>query len=234
MDSRPVRRAGARAAGRSRWSAWARAAWRRRCCSGERGIPVYASDTGTGARLRRAGPRDAASCRCRGQIWAATISRASPVPRPWSWRRAYRPTCRRSRPRGAPGSRSTPRWTSGFVALRGDSLRRHHRDQRQDHDDVAHRACAGDGRPPGRDGREHRAAAVRGGAGRATRRTGWRSSSRSFQLHDAPNLKPAIGVLTNLAPNHLDRYHTLEEYYGDKALLFRNADAGLGLGHQRG
>ena len=48
----------------------------------------------------------------------------------------------------------------------------------------------------------------------------------SFQLHDAPHLRPAIGVLTNLAPNHLDRYHSLEEYYGDKAGLFRNADAG--------
>jgi UDP-N-acetylmuramoylalanine--D-glutamate ligase len=48
----------------------------------------------------------------------------------------------------------------------------------------------------------------------------------SFQLHDAPDLKPAVGVLTNLAPNHLDRYPTLQEYYGDKALLFRNADAG--------
>jgi len=47
----------------------------------------------------------------------------------------------------------------------------------------------------------------------------------SFQLHDTPNLKPAVSVLTNLAPNHLDRYHSLEEYYGDKALLFRNADA---------
>jgi UDP-N-acetylmuramoylalanine--D-glutamate ligase len=45
----------------------------------------------------------------------------------------------------------------------------------------------------------------------------------SFQLHDAPHLKPAIGVLTNLAPNHLDRYAALEEYYADKALLFRNA-----------
>jgi UDP-N-acetylmuramoylalanine--D-glutamate ligase len=32
-------------------------------------------------------------------------------------------------------------------------------------------------------------------------------------------------VLTNLAPNHLDRYRTLEDYYGDKALLFRNAAA---------
>jgi UDP-N-acetylmuramoylalanine--D-glutamate ligase len=45
----------------------------------------------------------------------------------------------------------------------------------------------------------------------------------SFQLHDAPDLRPAIGVLTNLAPNHLDRYHSLAEYYGDKARLFRNA-----------
>jgi UDP-N-acetylmuramoylalanine--D-glutamate ligase len=48
----------------------------------------------------------------------------------------------------------------------------------------------------------------------------------SFQLHDAPHLRPAIGVLTNLAPNHLDRYRSLEEYYGDKAELFRNADSG--------
>jgi UDP-N-acetylmuramoylalanine--D-glutamate ligase len=46
----------------------------------------------------------------------------------------------------------------------------------------------------------------------------------SFQLHDTPNLRPAMGVLTNLAPNHLDRYATIEEYYGDKALLFRNAE----------
>jgi UDP-N-acetylmuramoylalanine--D-glutamate ligase len=45
----------------------------------------------------------------------------------------------------------------------------------------------------------------------------------SFQLHDVPHLRPAIGVLTNLAPNHLDRYETLEEYYGDKARLFQNA-----------
>ncbi|HEU5042088.1 MAG TPA: UDP-N-acetylmuramoyl-L-alanine--D-glutamate ligase, partial [Gemmatimonadales bacterium] len=48
----------------------------------------------------------------------------------------------------------------------------------------------------------------------------------SFQLHDTPHLEPAIGMLLNLSPNHLDRYHSLEEYYGDKALLFRNAHAG--------
>ena len=48
----------------------------------------------------------------------------------------------------------------------------------------------------------------------------------SFQLHDSPHFTPDIGVLTNLAPDHLDRYATVAEYYADKALLFRNAGAG--------
>jgi UDP-N-acetylmuramoylalanine--D-glutamate ligase len=47
----------------------------------------------------------------------------------------------------------------------------------------------------------------------------------SFQLHDAPHLAPAVGVVTNLAPDHLDRYRSVEAYYGDKRLLFRNASA---------
>ena len=47
----------------------------------------------------------------------------------------------------------------------------------------------------------------------------------SFQLHDTPSVAPIVGLLTNLSPNHLDRYASLEEYYGDKALLFRNARA---------
>ncbi len=46
----------------------------------------------------------------------------------------------------------------------------------------------------------------------------------SYQLHDAPHLAPAVGILTNLAPDHLDRYGTLAAYYADKRLLFRNAD----------
>ncbi len=45
----------------------------------------------------------------------------------------------------------------------------------------------------------------------------------SFQLHDAPHLAPQIGVLTNLAPDHLDRYPNVAAYYADKRLLFRNA-----------
>ena len=46
----------------------------------------------------------------------------------------------------------------------------------------------------------------------------------SFQLHDTPSLKPEVGVLTNLSPDHLDRYATIEEYFADKARLFANAN----------
>ncbi|HJU90066.1 MAG TPA: UDP-N-acetylmuramoyl-L-alanine--D-glutamate ligase [Gemmatimonadaceae bacterium] len=45
----------------------------------------------------------------------------------------------------------------------------------------------------------------------------------SFQLHDTPAIAPAVGVVTNLSPDHLDRYASVEQYYADKALLFRNA-----------
>jgi UDP-N-acetylmuramoylalanine--D-glutamate ligase len=45
----------------------------------------------------------------------------------------------------------------------------------------------------------------------------------SYQLHDTPSLAPAVGVVTNLAPDHLDRYPNVDAYYADKALLFRNA-----------
>lgn len=45
----------------------------------------------------------------------------------------------------------------------------------------------------------------------------------SFQLHDSPHFTPDVGVLTNLAPDHLDRYPSAEAYYADKKLLFRNA-----------
>jgi UDP-N-acetylmuramoylalanine--D-glutamate ligase len=47
----------------------------------------------------------------------------------------------------------------------------------------------------------------------------------SFQLHDTPSVEPAVGVLTNLSPDHLDRYASVGEYFADKALLFRNATA---------
>jgi UDP-N-acetylmuramoylalanine--D-glutamate ligase len=46
----------------------------------------------------------------------------------------------------------------------------------------------------------------------------------SFQLHDTLSLAPTVGVLTNLSPDHLDRYESLDAYYADKDRLFVNAD----------
>lgn len=45
----------------------------------------------------------------------------------------------------------------------------------------------------------------------------------SYQLHDTPDIAPRVGVLTNLAPDHLDRYDQVETYYADKRRLFDNA-----------
>ena len=46
----------------------------------------------------------------------------------------------------------------------------------------------------------------------------------SFQLADTERFHPDIGVVTNLSPDHLDRYGSVEAYYADKARLFVNAD----------
>ena len=46
----------------------------------------------------------------------------------------------------------------------------------------------------------------------------------SFQLADIEDFRPDIGVLLNLAPDHLDRYRNIDSYYGDKRRLFANAD----------
>ncbi len=47
----------------------------------------------------------------------------------------------------------------------------------------------------------------------------------SFQLAHIKRFKPAIGVLLNLSPDHLDRYIDVDRYYADKARLFENSDA---------
>ncbi len=63
-------------------------------------------------------------------------------------------------------------------------------------------------------------------ATRETRPTWVALEISSFQLHDTPSIAPAVGVLTNLAPDHLDRYAgSVDAYYADKALLVRNASA---------
>lgn len=47
----------------------------------------------------------------------------------------------------------------------------------------------------------------------------------SFQLAGVETFRPDIGVVTNLSPDHLDRYPDVEAYYADKARLFDTADA---------
>jgi UDP-N-acetylmuramoylalanine--D-glutamate ligase len=45
----------------------------------------------------------------------------------------------------------------------------------------------------------------------------------SFQLADIDEFTPAIGAVTNLAPDHLDRYDSVAQYYADKKRLFKNS-----------
>ena len=46
----------------------------------------------------------------------------------------------------------------------------------------------------------------------------------SFQLAGVDRFRPDIGVVTNLAPDHLDRYPSVAAYHADKARLFATAD----------
>jgi UDP-N-acetylmuramoylalanine--D-glutamate ligase len=46
----------------------------------------------------------------------------------------------------------------------------------------------------------------------------------SFQLAGIERMRPDIGVVTNLSPDHLDRYDDVAAYYADKARIFANAD----------
>ena len=45
----------------------------------------------------------------------------------------------------------------------------------------------------------------------------------SFQLADIESLRPDVGVFLNLAPDHLDRYRDVDQYYSDKQRIFENA-----------
>ncbi len=45
----------------------------------------------------------------------------------------------------------------------------------------------------------------------------------SFQLAEIDTFAPRIGAVTNLSPDHLDRYPSVDAYYADKARLFENA-----------
>lgn len=48
----------------------------------------------------------------------------------------------------------------------------------------------------------------------------------SFQLEHCVSFRPNAGALLNVTPDHLDRHHTLEEYFRAKTRLFRCQSAG--------
>ncbi len=48
----------------------------------------------------------------------------------------------------------------------------------------------------------------------------------SFQIDLMPGLKPEVGILTNVTPDHLDRHGTLEHYAAVKARMFRKMTKG--------
>jgi UDP-N-acetylmuramoylalanine--D-glutamate ligase len=47
----------------------------------------------------------------------------------------------------------------------------------------------------------------------------------SFQLEDIHQFCPSVAVLTNLTPDHLDRYSGMDAYAGAKARIFENMDS---------
>ena len=48
----------------------------------------------------------------------------------------------------------------------------------------------------------------------------------SFQLETIRSFKPKISAITNISPDHLDRYHSMDEYAEAKFRIFANQGAG--------
>ena len=108
----------------------------------------------------------------------------------------------------------------------GRAVRRHHRHQRQIDHHGADRPY-----PPARRGATSRWAAISACRCSTCRR---RRRSRvhvvecsSFQIDLAPSLRPSVGALINLTPDHLDRHGAMENYAAIKERLVAHSDVAL-------
>ena len=191
---------------------------RRGAAAPRHGVPVYASDAGSGEAVRRAGPRRSRRAGRRGAARRARPRADRASGGSGRRARAFRPTRRRS---GRARGRASPVHAEIDLGLPGAARARRYiaitgTNGKTTTTALTAHLLAAAGSGPRRP--------ATSGAAVATSRCGRRPPDwlalelSSFQLHDTPHLKPAVGVLTNLAPDHLDRYASLEEYYADKAL----------------
>ena len=137
--------------------------------------------------------------------------------------------------RGSAGGRSAGRVRArrGLRRAPRDEIRGRHRHQRQDHHDRPHRPPAAGRRAcaPSRPG-------ISVGRWRRWRSTASAPTGSRWKFPPSSCTTLTICArrsarLTNLAPDHLDRYATLEEYYADKDRLYLHATRAVMLGDQR-
>lgn len=54
----------------------------------------------------------------------------------------------------------------------------------------------------------------------------------SFQLESIQSFKPVVSIITNLTPNHMERYSSFDEYKFAKYNIYKNQTSGLHIAHE--
>ena len=203
-------------------------------CSRATGVRVYASDAGGVRRSSSATAARAARARRGRRDWAATISSGSRARRSSSRAPACRPTRRRSPRARAAGVPIVSEIEVGLRALAAHALHRRSpaptarpRPRRSSATCCARSATT----PwtPGNIGTPRRRDRARARAPPA-----WIAlEMSSFQLHDTPSIAPDVGVLTNLAPDHLDRYASVDGVLRRQGAALPERRAGVAVGDER-
>ena len=186
-----------------------------------RGARVRVADT----PRRPAGPRGARRAKCRRRSWSSApiatprlpASISSPSVRACRWRRRRcAPPPRAASPCSAISNCSRRRCASAAAPAQIRAAGAgHHRHQRQDHGDRAHRRHVPARRPGDRSGGQHQPGGARRADALRRRRQQpevWVLELSSFQLETTRTLNPAAATVLNLSEDHLDRYDGIDAY----------------------